>query len=98
MRRPGRGVAQPGSASHWGCGGRWFESSRPDQHSIGKSLASHDQPADVDDDADGTGWIVRRRRRGAVPVLPTATDLRDLLLPDDPPAAATREAAPGDHR
>src|SRR5262249_2665664 len=25
-----RGVAQPGSASHWGCGGRWFESSRPD--------------------------------------------------------------------
>src|SRR5690242_4270896 len=26
----GRGVAQPGSASHWGCGGRWFESSRPD--------------------------------------------------------------------
>src|SRR3982751_47408 len=33
MPRPGRGVAQPGSASHWGCGGRWFESSRPD-HSI----------------------------------------------------------------
>src|SRR3982751_2208762 len=30
MPRPGRGVAQPGSASHWGCGGRWFESSRPD--------------------------------------------------------------------
>src|SRR5690349_8751928 len=30
MRQPGRGVAQPGSASHWGCGGRWFESSRPD--------------------------------------------------------------------
>src|SRR6187549_3766142 len=28
-----RGVAQPGSASHWGCGGRWFESSRPD-HSV----------------------------------------------------------------
>ncbi len=28
---PGRGVAQPGSASHWGCGGRRFESSRPDQ-------------------------------------------------------------------
>src|SRR4028119_2162853 len=28
--RFGRGVAQPGSASHWGCGGRWFESSRPD--------------------------------------------------------------------
>ena len=27
----GRDVAQPGSASHWGCGGRWFESSRPDQ-------------------------------------------------------------------
>ncbi len=31
---PGRGVAQPGSASHWGCGGRWFESSRPDHHPI----------------------------------------------------------------
>src|SRR6476469_9151630 len=30
MPRPSRGVAQPGSASHWGCGGRWFESSRPD--------------------------------------------------------------------
>lgn len=27
----GRDVAQPGSASHWGCGGRRFESSRPDQ-------------------------------------------------------------------
>ena len=27
----GRGVAQPGSASHWGCGGRRFESCRPDQ-------------------------------------------------------------------
>ena len=26
-----RGVAQPGSAPHWGCGGRWFKSSRPDQ-------------------------------------------------------------------
>src|SRR6476661_6152563 len=33
MPRPGRGVAQPGSASHWGCGGRWFESSRPDHRS-----------------------------------------------------------------
>src|SRR4029078_5617755 len=42
MPRPGRGVAQPGSASHWGCGGRWFESSRPDQSchrpSEGRSL------------------------------------------------------------
>ena len=27
----GRDVAQPGSASHWGCGGRRFESCRPDQ-------------------------------------------------------------------
>ncbi len=33
MCRPsGRDVAQPGSASHWGCGGRRFESSRPDQN------------------------------------------------------------------
>ena len=31
MRNLGRDVAQPGSASHWGCGGRRFESSRPDQ-------------------------------------------------------------------
>ena len=30
--RHGRGVAQPGSASHWGCEGRRFESCRPDQH------------------------------------------------------------------
>ncbi len=29
-----RGVAQPGSAPHWGCGGRWFKSSRPDQYFI----------------------------------------------------------------
>ena len=27
----GRGVAQPGSAPQWGCGGRRFKSSRPDQ-------------------------------------------------------------------
>ena len=27
----GRGVAQPGSAPQWGCGGREFESPRPDQ-------------------------------------------------------------------
>lgn len=26
----GRGVAQPGSAPQWGCGGREFESPRPD--------------------------------------------------------------------
>jgi hypothetical protein len=29
----GRGVAQPGSAPALGAGGRWFESSRPDQNS-----------------------------------------------------------------
>src|SRR5439155_21468084 len=38
MRQPSRGVAQPGSASHWGCGGRWFESSRPDH--FNESLCS----------------------------------------------------------
>ena len=32
-----RDVAQPGSASHWGCGGRRFESSRPDQWFPSKS-------------------------------------------------------------
>src|SRR5215212_7446328 len=38
MPRPGRGVAQPGSASHWGCGGRWFESSRPDHYFTGPQV------------------------------------------------------------
>src|SRR3982750_4469540 len=38
-----RGVAQPGSASHWGCGGRWFESSRPD-HSTESQLTSMPNP------------------------------------------------------
>ena len=33
-----RGVAQSGSAPHWGCGGRWFKSSRPDQFNIPLSL------------------------------------------------------------
>lgn len=28
-----RDVAQSGSAPQWGCGGRWFESSRPDHRS-----------------------------------------------------------------
>ncbi len=27
-----RGVAQPGSALHWGCSGRKFKSCRPDQY------------------------------------------------------------------
>ncbi len=31
-RLPGRSVAQPGSAPHWGCGGRGFESRRSDQY------------------------------------------------------------------
>jgi hypothetical protein len=30
-----RGVAQPGSAPYWGCGGRRFKSSRPDQNKRG---------------------------------------------------------------
>ena len=30
MRGLSRGVAQPGSAPQWGCGGRRFKSSRPD--------------------------------------------------------------------
>ena len=29
-----RDVAQPGSAPHWGCGGRRFKSCRPDQISV----------------------------------------------------------------
>ena len=31
MVAAGRGVAQLGSAPAWGAGGRWFESSHPDQ-------------------------------------------------------------------
>src|SRR6476620_3035745 len=69
MPRPSRGVAQPGSASHWGCGGRWFESSRPDHHCDRQSgglplfaviilhLASqqlfHVQPTDPDEHGPG---------------------------------------------
>ena len=36
MRAVGRnrGVAQSGSAPHWGCGGRRFKSCRPDQFSV----------------------------------------------------------------
>lgn len=30
-----RGVAQPGSVSAWGAGGRWFESSHPDNLKVG---------------------------------------------------------------
>ena len=34
-----RGVAQPGSAPQWGCGGRRFKSSRPDQY-LSSSISS----------------------------------------------------------
>ena len=34
-----RGVAQPGSALHWGCSGRRFKSCRPDQIIKKASLA-----------------------------------------------------------
>ena len=33
-----RGVAQPGSAPRWGCGGRRFESSRPDHDHLSFSF------------------------------------------------------------
>src|SRR5437870_13273476 len=93
-----RGVAQPGSASHWGCGGRWFESSRPDPHSFnGKSAAKDVQPTDVDDDAGGPRGSVRHNGRIARDSA-VAGDLRDFLSADDPPAAATGEAAPGGDR
>ena len=42
-----RGVAQPGSALHWGCSGRKFKSCRPDQYlpsktnTYGKSRVLH---------------------------------------------------------
>ena len=37
-----RDVAQPGSAPAWGAGGRWFESSRPDQiQSLGRGQERH---------------------------------------------------------
>ena len=60
MPPAGRGVAQPGSASHWGCGGRWFESSRPDHHSLNRKVSSPRCPAHPTfDDA-----MVRPRPRG----------------------------------
>ena len=34
LENSSRGVAQPGSAPALGAGGRWFESSRPDQKSL----------------------------------------------------------------
>ena len=34
-----RGVAQPGSAPHWGCGGRRFKSCRPDHFLIFQAQA-----------------------------------------------------------
>src|SRR5215217_4098673 len=43
--RTARGVAQSGSAPEWGSGGRWFESSRPDQ--FVKSEAAHVATAHV---------------------------------------------------
>src|SRR5512132_1829812 len=97
MPPPSRGVAQPGSASHWGCGGRWFESSRPD-HQSRKVTSPHVEPTDVDDDAGRASGPVERHSRGAVPVLSADPDLRDLLFPDDPAAAAAGEAAPGGNR
>src|SRR5438067_1141856 len=43
----GRGVAQPGSAPALGAGGRWFESSRPDQFSISRSQIGHKTASDA---------------------------------------------------
>ncbi len=34
----GRGVAQLGSAPAWGAGGRWFESSLPDQIPLSRTV------------------------------------------------------------
>ena len=39
-----RSVAQPGSASHWGCGGRRFKSSRSDQIPVSCSLMKSRKP------------------------------------------------------
>ena len=39
-----RDVAQSGSAPQWGCGGRWFESSRPD-HCSQKALETAVRPS-----------------------------------------------------
>lgn len=40
LRLKSRGVAQLGSAPYWGCGGRWFESSRPDSTNDNTPLES----------------------------------------------------------
>ena len=44
LPRPGRDVAQPGSAPEWGSGGREFESRRPDQKT--KDLRRQPQPTE----------------------------------------------------
>ena len=97
----GRGVAQPGSASHWGCGGRRFESCRPDHF---RKTAGHA----LDNVADGCRArqphaicnirpMPRRRRRKsswparialAILAIPAALSLR----------RAGRRAGPGQSR
>ena len=42
-----RGVAQSGSAPHWGCGGRGFESRRSDQHNQRVSVLALTLPKGV---------------------------------------------------
>src|SRR4051812_21550842 len=97
MRQPSRGVAQPGSASHWGCGGRWFESSRPDHFK--ESLVTFDVHyfTDLADDADRAGPGQRHGANAAGPCA-LAADLRYFLRADDPPATAAGEAASGRDR
>ncbi len=52
-RTDGRDVAQPGSASHWGCGGRRFESSRPDQFQSFTSFGLIQKLVHIDHDVYG---------------------------------------------
>ena len=68
---PGRDVAQPGSASHWGCGGRRFESSRPDQ--FFRDLAEISQSKDHFSTGFSTGKFFTRS-------LPNNHVCIDLLL------------------
>ena len=100
----GRGVAQPGSASHWGCGGRWFESSRPDHLPVGPSggrsrmkirrMASGDSR-----NAAATLCPCPRRRRRRKLRWPARIALAILAIPALLPARrADRRADPGQLR
>ncbi len=72
-----RDVAQPGSAPDWGSGGRWFESSHPDQCSTGRfrrlrvgPFAFHSHEIHTKRPADGGGTIISTPAARECPSVP----------------------------